>query len=116
MSFQSVSDQLAILQESNAQLKDLIDRLANLKFQPGSVPLDDEEGNVITELTVEIQQTLRDQEEDFENLQEDVYDLPDDGLGSESGEQKMDLDATVKRAIKELNLYVSARLYNMGII
>jgi len=100
MSFQSVSDQLAILQESNAQLKDLIDRLANLKFQPGSVPLDDEEGNV----------------EDFENLQEDVYDLPDDGLGSESGEQKMDLDATVKRAIKELNLYVSARLYNMGII
>lgn len=110
MSFQSVSDQLALLQESNAQLKDLIDRLANLKFQPGSVPLGDDD-NVITELTAEIQQTLRDQDEDFENLQEDVYDLPDGGPGSESGDQKSDLDATVKRAIKDLKLYEPQNFY-----
>jgi hypothetical protein len=110
MSFQSVSEQLVILQEANAQLKVLIDRLANLKFQPGSVPLsdddDEEEGNIITELTTEIQQTLREQEEDFENLLEDVYDLPDEGPGTETEGQKLDIDATVKRAVKELKMYV----------
>lgn len=104
MSFQSVSDQLAILQDSNAQLKDLIERLGNLKFQPGSVPLDDDEENVITELATEIQQTLRDQEEDFEGLKEDVLDLQDGGPGSESADRKRDLDVTVRRAMKELKL------------
>ena len=103
MSFQSISDRLATLQESNAQLKDLIDRLANLKFQPGSVPLDNEDGNIITELTSEIQQTLREQDDDFGNLQEDVYDLPT-GVGREFEEQREDLDVTVKRAVKELKM------------
>lgn len=104
MSFQSVSDQLSILQESNAQLKDLIDRLGNLKFQPGSVPLDDDEENIITELAAEIQQTLRDQEEDFGALQEDVYDLQVEEPSSESADRKRDLDVTVKRAMKELKV------------
>jgi len=70
MSFQTLSERLTALQESNAQLKELIERLATIKFQPGSIPLYNEEGNVITELTSEIQQTLKDQDEDLELLQE----------------------------------------------
>lgn len=102
MSFQTLSERLTALQESNAQLKELIERLATIKFQPGSIPLDNEEGNVMTELTSEIQQTLKDQDEDFELMQEDVYDLDSGRQGSELEVQKDRLDQAVKRAIKEL--------------
>jgi protein transport protein SEC20 len=106
MSFQTLSDRLTALQESNAQLKELIERLATIKFQPGSIPLDNEDGNVMTELASEIQQTLKDQDEDLELLQEDVYDLDSERQGSELEQQKSRLDQAVKRAIKELKGYV----------
>jgi protein transport protein SEC20 len=102
MSFESLSERLTVLQESNAQLKELIDRLAIIKFQPGSVPLDATKENVVGEITVEIQQTLRDQEEDFEVLQEEVYDLDSGRGGSELEQQKDGLDQAVKRAVREL--------------
>ena len=102
MSFQIVSERLKVLQESNLQLKDLIDRLANLKFQPGSIPLDEEEDNVKVELTVEIQQIIKDQEEDLTILQEDVIDLDFGRSDRESQQQKALLDRAVKKAIEEL--------------
>lgn len=102
MSFESLSERLTALQESNAQLKDLIDRLATINFQPGSVPLDTTKENVVGEITVEVQQTLRDQEEDFELLQEEVYDLDSGRPGSELEQQKDGLDQAVKRAVREL--------------
>ena len=102
MSFQSLSERLTALQESNAQLKDLIERLATVKFQPGSIPLDNEEGNAMTELALEIQQTLKDQDGDLEVMQEDVNDLDSGRQGSELEQQKDRLDQAVKRAIKEL--------------
>jgi protein transport protein SEC20 len=102
MSFQTLSERLTALQESNTQLKELIERLAAIKFQPGSIPLDNEDGNVMTELTSEIQQTLKDQDEDLELLQEDVYDLDSGRQGSDLALQKNRLDQAVKRAIKEL--------------
>jgi protein transport protein SEC20 len=102
MSFQTLSERLTALQESNAQLQELIDRLATIKFQPGSIPLDNEEGNVMTELSSEIQQTLNDQSEDLELLHEDVYDLDSGRKGSELDLQKDKLDQAVKRAVKEL--------------
>jgi protein transport protein SEC20 len=102
MSFQIVSDRLKVLQESNLQLKDLIDRLANLKFQPGSIPLDEEEDNVKVELTAEIQQIIKDQEEDLTILQEDVIDLDFGRSDRESQQQKALLDRAVKKAIEEL--------------
>jgi protein transport protein SEC20 len=102
MTFQTLSERLTALQESNAQLQELIDRLATIKFQPGSIPLDNEEGNVMTELSSEIQQTLKDQNEDLELLQEDVYDLDSGRKGSELDLQKDKLDQAVKRAVKEL--------------
>ena len=87
-------------------MKDLINRLATIKFQPGSIPLDDEEGNVITELTAEIQQTVRDQDDDFKVLREEVKDIPSGREGSELEQQKAGLEYAVERAIRELKGYV----------
>lgn len=80
MSFEGLQERLAALQETTASLKELIDRLAGLKFQPGSVPLDtSEEGSVSGELSVEIGQLLRDGEEEKELLGEEVEYLRHDG-------------------------------------
>jgi protein transport protein SEC20 len=106
MSFQIVSERLKALQESNALLKELIDRLANLKFQPGSVPLDDDENNVKVELTSEIHQLIKDQDEDLAILQEDVTDIEVGRLGGELEQQKVLLDSGVKKAREELKAYV----------
>ena len=102
MSFEILSERLRALQESNAQLKELNDRLANIKFQPGSVPLDDDEDNVKTELTAEIHQTIKDQEEDLEVLKDDVADLESGARGSEQGQLNAGLQRNVNRAVQEL--------------
>jgi len=99
MSFESISERLIALQDSNAQLKELIDRLANIKFQPGSIPLDDDEDNVMTELTSEIQQTVRELEEDWEGIEEDILDLSGKG---EEGERRRVWEGSVRRGMKML--------------
>ncbi|TVY60665.1 hypothetical protein LSUE1_G006621, partial [Lachnellula suecica] len=102
MSFQSVSEQLAALQEANQQLKTLIDRLATINFQPGSLPLDSDDDNVIAELAGEIAGMLKEQDEDFELLREEVIDLEEGRPGSELGQRKESLGLGVQRAVKEL--------------
>ncbi|TAQ90458.1 hypothetical protein B7494_g1180 [Chlorociboria aeruginascens] len=102
MSFETLSSRLTTLQESNAQLQDLISRLEGLKFPPGSLPLDNEEGNVLGELNVEIQQMLTDQEEDFKSVQAEVYDLATGKPGGEAELQKVGLSQAVKRGMLEL--------------
>ncbi|KAF5026234.1 hypothetical protein F66182_1701 [Fusarium sp. NRRL 66182] len=73
MSFEGLQERLTALQETTTQLKELIDRLATLKFQPGSIPLTtDEENSESGELSGEITSTLRDGEEEHELLQEEV--------------------------------------------
>lgn len=104
MSFEVVSERLRVLQESNTQLKDLIERLANLKFQPGSIPLDEEEDNAKVELTAEIHQIIKDQEEDLTILQEDVIDLDFGRSDGELQQQKSLLDRGVKKAKGELKM------------
>ncbi|KAI0109671.1 Sec20-domain-containing protein [Nemania sp. FL0031] len=74
--FTDLHGRLAVLQDATNQLKELIDRLANFDFQPGSVPLgaaDDD--NVGSELSTEINQILREQEEELELLQEEIIDI-----------------------------------------
>lgn len=101
MSFEGLQERLAALQETTAQLKGFIDRLANLKFQPGSVPLGAEEENSVSgELSAEIGQTLRTGLEEQELLLEEVrYVRPD-------GHQKSRLQDEVERVGKELARYV----------
>lgn len=73
MSFEGLQERLSALQETTSQLKELIDRLAHLKFQPGSVPLDaSEEGSVSGELSAEIGNLLRDGDDEKDLLLEEV--------------------------------------------
>ncbi|KAL6869764.1 Protein transport protein sec20 [Amphichorda felina] len=73
MSFEGLQERLSALQETTSQLKELIDRLAHLEFQPGSVPLDtSEEGSVSGELSAEIGNLLRDGDDEKELLQEEI--------------------------------------------
>ncbi|KAL7961563.1 hypothetical protein V8C34DRAFT_272928 [Trichoderma compactum] len=54
MSLEGLQERLAALQETTTQLRELIDRLANVEFEPGSVPLNiEEEGSVSGELSAE---------------------------------------------------------------
>jgi len=114
MSFEKVSERLAALQENNSQLKDLIDKLASIKFQPGSIPLDDEEDNVKSELVAEIHQTISELDEESELIFEKVNDLASGKPGSELQHQKAGLVRGVERAIGELKKYVlsQASQYN----
>ncbi|KAI1807379.1 Sec20-domain-containing protein [Daldinia bambusicola] len=74
--FTDLQDRLALLQDATNQLKVLIDRLAKFKFQPGSVPLGaSEDDNVSSELSSEINQILREQEEELELLHEEIIDI-----------------------------------------
>ncbi|KAI1328291.1 Sec20-domain-containing protein [Xylariaceae sp. FL0255] len=71
--FADLQDRLNALQDTTNQLKDLIQRLANFDFQPGSVPFNaPEDDNVGAELSSEINQILREQDEDLELLHEDI--------------------------------------------
>ncbi len=84
MSFEGLQERLAALQETTSQVKELIDRLAELKFQPGSVPLGaDEENSVSGELSAEIGQILRAGLEDQELLQEEIKYLRPEGHDKE---------------------------------
>jgi protein transport protein SEC20 len=103
MSFESVSERLTVLQDANAELKRSIERLATINFQPGSVPLDNEEGNVLYEMQADIQGLMREQEEELENLQEDVLDLNPGWEGSDLEKRRNVLDRAVKRAVRELH-------------
>lgn len=99
MSFEGLQERLAALQETTSQLKDLIDRLANLDFQPGSVPLDtSEEGSVSGELSAEIGSLLRDGEDEKELLQEEIEYL--------RHAEKARLREGVERQGEELNRWV----------
>jgi protein transport protein SEC20 len=111
MSFEAVSQRLHELQESNKQLKELIDRLATIKFQPGSIPLKDDEDNVLEELKTEIRQIIREQSEDFETLEVDVSFLGRRSRSSDIQAQKDTLDESVKRGVTELKAYVELQVW-----
>ena len=88
-SFESLQERLAALQETTGQLRDLIGRLADIQFQPGSVPLSTaDEDNVAAELSTEIGQILREEEEDLELLQEEIIDLRLGRPGSDAEHRK----------------------------
>ncbi|PSS03592.1 hypothetical protein BD289DRAFT_420679 [Coniella lustricola] len=110
MSFDALQERLATLQDTTTQVRGLIDRLSKLDFQSGSVPLpqgfgnndndnvgNDDDENVATELSGEINQILREEEEDLELLAEEVTDLRGGKEGSEAERQKSRLREGVSR-------------------
>lgn len=102
MSFQSLNERLTTLLNTTAQITELIERLGSLRFQPGSIPLEGEEGDVSHELSSEISQTLREQDEDLEILIQEVRDFYVGRAGSERARQRDRLEETMERALDEL--------------
>ncbi|KAI0196179.1 Sec20 domain-containing protein [Xylaria flabelliformis] len=103
--FADLQDRLNVLQDATNQLKELIQRLANFDFQPGSVPLgaaDDD--HVGSELGSEINQVLREQEEELELLQEEIVDLPSGRPGSTLPHDRERLKDGAERLGQELQL------------
>lgn len=105
MSFDALQERLTALQETTAQVKELINRLATLNFQPGSVPLDNNDENVATELSGEINQVLREEEEDLELLVEELVDLRGGKDGSEAARRKERLREGVERLEGDIKRY-----------
>ncbi|EKG22238.1 Sec20 [Macrophomina phaseolina MS6] len=83
----SLATRLASLSNQNKQTVQLIHRLAKLQFQPGSTPLDGEEGDVRVELSSEIHDSLKLQEEELELLRQEVEEFT---AGSALGGKKKD--------------------------
>lgn len=103
--FTDLQDRLNVLQDATNQLKDLIHRLATFDFQPGSVPLGaPDDDNVGTELSSEINQILREQEEELELLQEEIVDLRPAKAGSSLQHDKDRLKDGAERLAHELQL------------
>ncbi|KAI1137985.1 Sec20-domain-containing protein [Hypoxylon sp. FL0543] len=101
--FADLQDRLGALQDATNQLKELIDRLANFNFQPGSVPLAaSEDDHVGSELSSEINQVLREQEEELELLQEEIIDVRPGKPGSELQHDKDRLKDGADRLGEEL--------------
>ncbi|KFG87615.1 Sec20 domain protein [Metarhizium anisopliae] len=73
MPLAALQERFTALQETTTQLRELIDRLAHLDFQPGSVPQGtDEESSISGELSAEISLLLRNGLEEQELLREEV--------------------------------------------
>lgn len=70
----SLIARLSTLSDSHKTTLQLIQRLAKLSFQPGSTPLDTEEGDVRIELASDIHESLKQQEEDLELLRQEIED------------------------------------------
>jgi protein transport protein SEC20 len=134
-SFESLQDRLTALQETTTQLRELIDRLATVQFQPGAVPLSSPSStdlagsigslaggdgdaaasppaaNVATELAGEIYQILREEEDELELLREETADLRAGRPGSEAEHRKTRLREGVVRLEGELKAYVLLFVY-----
>ena len=74
MSSQTLNAQLGSLFEAHKQTLQLIDRLAKLTIQPGSSALTSDSSDARVELGAEIHQSLKEQEESFELLRQEVED------------------------------------------
>lgn len=106
MSIKALSDQVASLSEAVRTTLQLISRLSKLTFAPGSTPLDGE-GDVRVELSQDIHESLKQHEETFELLKQEVEELVS-GLsrnprrGSERDREKDRLAAQIARLGEEI--------------
>ncbi|KAL7817748.1 Sec20 domain-containing protein [Trichoderma gracile] len=103
MSLESLQERLTALQETTAQLRDLIDRLAHVEFEPGSVPSTiEEEGSVSGELSAEAGLLLRTGLEEQQLLCEEAKYL------RRGGHEKERLEDGIERLGSELASYRSS--------
>ena len=108
---QSLSARLDALTEELKATIQLSNRLAQLSFQPGSLPLEGE-GDVRTELSSDIHESLKRHEEEFELLKQEVTDYTGTTRSSQSRREsersleKSRLNIQVARLGEDLKQYV----------
>ncbi len=119
MTTSSLSTRLTSLFEAHRQTLHLIARLSKLPIQPGSSSLDSEDGDARLELSAEIHQNLKDQEEELELLRQEVEDLTSTSSwsasrrrDSEKDRERLALEAQVARLGEDLRMYVMSQLVN----
>jgi len=109
---QSLSARLDALADTLKTTRQLVNRLAKLGFQPGSTPLESEEGDVRAELSSDIHESLKQHEEDLELLKQEVADLTGPERPSHSKREserdraKSRLSVQVVRLGEDLKQYV----------
>lgn len=79
MTTQAIASRLTALSNAHKQTLQFINRLAKLPIQPGSSSLDPDEADARLELSAEIHQSLKEQEEEFELLRQESEDLINSG-------------------------------------
>lgn len=104
---QTLITRLGSLSDSNKAVQQLIQRLAKLDFQPGSQPLNPEEGDIRLELSAEIHESLKGIEEDLELLRQDIDDILGTGnftsrRDSSKGGEKSRLAVLLARLTEDL--------------
>lgn len=112
MTTQALNTRLTSFSESLKQTQQLISRLSKFPTQPGASPSNSDEGDARVELSAEIHQSLKEQEEDFELLRQAVEDQTNISSWSssarrrESGKdsQRADLAAQVTRFGEDLKM------------
>lgn len=113
MNAQALNARLTPLFESLKQNQQLITRLSKLPAQPGSSPPNPEEGDARVKLSAEIHQSLKEQEEDFELLRQEVEDQTNTSSWSAGARrrdsardrEKTDLATQVTRLGEDLKMY-----------
>ena len=114
MSTQALNARLTFLFESLKQTQQLISRLSKFPAQPGSSSSSLDEGDARVELGAEIHQSLKEQEEEFELLRQEVEDQTNTSSWSSSAHrrnsvkdsQRTDLAAQVTRLGEDLKMWV----------
>lgn len=110
---QSLSARLDALSDNLKTTIQLIHRLAKLNFQPGFAPLDSEEGDVRAELSSDIHESLKQQEEELELLRQDITDFAGADRSTHSrresqrDREKSQLSTQVVRLGEDFKQYVS---------
>ena len=112
MSTQALNARLTTLFESLKQTQQLITRLSKFPAQPGSTPSNVDEGDARVELGAEIHQSLKEQEEEFELLRQEVEDQTNTSSWSSSARrrdsakdsQRTDLAAQITRLGEDLKM------------
>ncbi|KAF6240358.1 hypothetical protein HO173_001969 [Letharia columbiana] len=112
MTTQALNARLTPLFESLKQTQQLITRLSKFPAQLGASPSNPDEDDARVELSAEIHQTLKEQEEDFELLRQEVEDQTNISSWSSSarrrdagkGSQRTDLAAQITRLGEDLKI------------
>lgn len=121
---QALNARLTPLFESLKQTQQLITRLSKFPAQPGASPSDPDASDARVELSAEIHQSLKEQEEDFELLRQEVEDQTNISSwsssarrrGSGKDNQRTDLAAQITRLGEDLKMWALHSIFSLDLI